>query len=306
MLTVTFTGPDTDFFGSAFFDFASFPFFNVSVTSDSATQIVLQQASTGAITTITGSGFVLDGSDQLVGGTITDIEFSQGGSVNGVYSGADWDAATFYSGLVVIGTAGDPSIYQSLANQQDVYFDARGAIVAPNEGGAYKGFDKKFTLDGSDFRDVFSSGSGNDLLKGFKGNDVFKGKAGNDRLLGGSGKDELIGGSGRDKLFGGKGNDVLNGGGGKDRLSGDKGNDVLTGGGQADAFLFKGNKNEGTDRITDFQDGTDIIRIKKAGFGDVSIDSAGADTEITLASGTKIILEGVNSSLITADDFSFV
>lgn len=290
MLNIVFTGPDTNFFGSAFFNFSSFPFFTVFVTSDSSSQIVMLQAANGATTTFTGSGFVLDGSDQIVAGTITGIEFAQGGSVIGTYDDMIWDGATFYDGLVEIGTSGDTSTYHSLINQQDIYFDARDAVVAPDKGGAIKGFSHKFVFDGSDFRDIVAGGAGRDTLKGFNGNDKLTGKAGNDKLIGGSGKDQLSGGKGKDKIDGGKDNDTLSGGRG------------------ADVFLFKGDKDEGRDRITDFKDGVDLIRIKGLDFDDLTIRKAGggADTKIILDSGTEIILEGVQKSLIDAGDFIFV
>lgn len=123
--------------------------------------------------------------------------------------------------------------------------------------------------------------------------------AGNDALNGGTGDDRLIGGSGKDTLDGGSGTDVIVGG---------KGRDLLSGVGGADSFLFNGSVNEGVNVIVDFEDGRDKIVVENEVFRNITIKSAngGEDTRITFDDGTKIILEDVDSSLISKADFDFI
>ncbi|MBB4020802.1 MULTISPECIES: calcium-binding protein [Actibacterium] len=85
-------------------------------------------------------------------------------------------------------------------------------------------------ITGTDTRDVFSGGAGNDRILGQGGNDKLKGGAGKDVLKGEAGKDTLDGGGGNDTLKGGAGADDLTGAGGKDSLLGEGGNDTLNGG----------------------------------------------------------------------------
>ena len=55
------------------------------------------------------------------------------------------------------------------------------------------------------------------------------------------------------------GDDILTGNNGNDRLFGMGGNDTMTGGAGNDRFIFVASFNNGTDTITDFQDGVDKI-----------------------------------------------
>ncbi|MGV6848086.1 MAG: M10 family metallopeptidase C-terminal domain-containing protein, partial [Marinibacterium sp.] len=103
----------------------------------------------------------------------------------------------------------------------------------------------------------------------------------------------------------GKAADTLDGGKGRDILIGGGGNDVLTGGGKPDTFVF--GKKSGKDRITDFQDGSDILEIAnhKGGFKKLAIADAGNDLEIVHDGGT-ITLEGMAGTKLTKADFDFV
>jgi serralysin len=76
----------------------------------------------------------------------------------------------------------------------------------------------------------------------------------------------LTGNSGANKLYGMVGNDTLNGGNGNDWLEGGAGQDRMTGGSGSDIFVFRngdfGGHTAGTaDRITDFAQGEDHIRL---------------------------------------------
>lgn len=135
-------------------------------------------------------------------------------------------------------------------------------------------------LDGSVSRLTFGAGSGDgaDSLDGGEGHDELHGGAGADTLLGRGGHDTLTGGAQNDLLNGGAGNDVIGGntgadsllgGAGNDTLSGGMGNDTLAGGAGADTFNF--GPYFGSDRIIDFEDDVDTLRLADAfGFDTVS------------------------------------
>jgi VCBS repeat-containing protein len=131
-----------------------------------------------------------------------------------------------------------------------------------------------------------------DTIFGGKGNDQLFGEDGADTLWGGAGDDSLSGGQSRDTLYGEDGNDALNGGAGNDWLEGGGGNDRLTGGSGADTYVFA--KSGGADTITDFQSGTDHIKldgvtVKSSTFSDVD-HSGTLDLVLQLSSGSVTLL----------------
>lgn len=169
-------------------------------------------------------------------------------------------------------------------------------------------------LKGNAGQDRLFGGRGNDDVRGGRGNDRLLGEGGNDRLSGGLGDDDLAGGAGNDILSGGKGGDRLDGGsgmdslegrGGADRLTGGRGNDQLTGGAGADIFVFA--DNAGIDHVTDFADGTDLLRIgdHTGGFAGLAIADRGDDLVIVHDGGT-VVLDDLAGITLTARDFDFV
>ncbi len=157
-------------------------------------------------------------------------------------------------------------------------------------------------VTGNNSRNVINTDLGDDWVSGNGGNDKISTRGGSDTLLGGGGRDKLSGGFGKDVLKGGAGIDTLEGGNGKDKL---------TGGGGDDVFLFQGSVSQGRDVITDFNDGSDVIRVvggSGVGFDDVTLTAiaGGGSTLVELSGGTKIVLRGVDIALIDANDFDFV
>lgn len=157
-------------------------------------------------------------------------------------------------------------------------------------------------------------GTGSDSLAGQAGDDYLDGMAGDDSLLGGHGDDFIDGGDGHDQLFGGRGDDILlgqggddtlDGGQGDDDLGGDGGNDRLTGGGGSDIFSFDLMAGEpGTDSVTDFRRGEDLLWIMGDCAGWSILDSNGddrldgADAAISVdALGLRIALAGLHAGL---------
>ncbi len=101
-------------------------------------------------------------------------------------------------------------------------------------------------------------------------------------------------------------NDVLRGSRYNDTLSGGEGNDTLTGWTGADTFIFA--DNFGDDEITDFEDGSDLIRIDIDGltFADLTITDNNGDVGIAIANHGTITVSNLNASILTEDDFVFV
>lgn len=159
-------------------------------------------------------------------------------------------------------------------------------------------------LNGGAGRDLLNGDAGNDTLNGGAGTDTLNGGGGDDVLNGGAGNDILNGGAGNDKLNSGAGADVLNGGGGRDVLIGGRGNDILTGGTDKDTFVFR--NGDGHDRITDFQDGIDLIEFKSGakGLGDLRITQSGADAVIAYGKDT-ITLQKFDHASLDVGDFLF-
>ncbi|BAY21590.1 FG-GAP repeat-containing protein [Calothrix sp. NIES-2100] len=161
-------------------------------------------------------------------------------------------------------------------------------------------------LVGSIGNDIINGGNGNDTIYGGAGNDSLNGDNGNDILYGdglmdgGAGNDSLNGGNGNDTLYGGGGSDRLNGGNGNDLLYGGAGSDILTGGNGNDIFAFAAG--EGTDTITDFSKGSDLIGLYSGlSFGQLSF--SGNNIKVTSTNEILATLTGINTTTLTAANF---
>jgi serralysin len=128
------------------------------------------------------------------------------------------------------------------------------------------------------------------------------GTATDNRIDGGIGADSLSGAGGNDQLFGMDGNDVLSGG---------TGNDVLRGGAGEDTFVFA--TGFGTDRVTDFTSGSDLIDLRGlaavTSFADLMTDHArqvGSDVWIDAGAGDVLVLRNLTVTGLVVDDFLFL
>ncbi|MDZ8104998.1 MAG: Ig-like domain-containing protein [Nostoc sp. DedQUE12a] len=133
-----------------------------------------------------------------------------------------------------------------------------------------------------------------DRLFGGNGNDHLNGTPGNDYLKGGNGKDSLNGGNGNDTLLGGNGND---------RLSGGFGNDTLTGGNGKDKFVLA--PTQGTDTITDFCKGTDLIGLS-GGLSFSQLSFSGHNIIVTATDEILASLTGINTTTLTTANFTII
>lgn len=199
-------------------------------------------------------------------------------------------------------------------------------------------------LNGTAANDYMIAHRGNDQLNGLAGNDVLKGAADNDRLNGGPGGDLLEGdngfdiasyagsaagvavnlltgvGSGGDAegdrlrsiegLIGSAHADTLIGDNKSNWFDGGGGEDTITGHGGSDLFAFT--NSSGNTTITDFVPGAgseDVLDFgghsAVDGPSDLTVTPLGSDTKITLPGDKTILLKGVSSSALHADDYRF-
>ena len=142
---------------------------------------------------------------------------------------------------------------------------------------------------------IEDGGNGKDSLNGTPGDDVLSGGNGKDSLNGGAGDDILSGGNGKDSLFGEAGDDQLTGGRSKDLLVGGSGNNQLTGGKAKDTFGVL--DTDGVDRITDFEQGKDLLGL----MGDLAF---GENIVTEVVSGETIISTGDQTLARLTGEFS--
>ncbi|MDJ0862646.1 MAG: calcium-binding protein [Gammaproteobacteria bacterium] len=187
-------------------------------------------------------------------------------------------------------------------------------------------------VSGRGGNDVVWGNSGNDLLWGNEGDDIVLGNTGEDVIFGGKGNDILWGGQhddiilgnlgndiifanlGNDVVFGGQGADYIHGGSGNDTLYGNKGNDTLIGGLGNDKFVF--GPESGNDRIEGYEGagnalGDEILISSAIMDSDQEVlDAVSEDGDgnavIDLGGGNDITLVGVDSDLLSGQDFGFI
>ncbi|UWP93936.1 hypothetical protein K3X13_15765 (plasmid) [Aliiroseovarius crassostreae] len=247
-----------------------------------------------------------DGEDRLFGGAGDDV----------LAGGNGWDQLT--------GGAGNDRVWAG--NGRDVAWLGSGDDIFQDNG-----------QGGDNGRDTVYGGSGKDLIKGGAGDDQFYGDSGDDTISGGDGNDVLSGGSEWDQLSGGAGNDRVWGGNGCDRVwlgdgndtfydntqTGENGadsiwggsgsdtihlgggNDLVSGGADADVFVWNTTQSTGADRITDFQDGLDLLQMSGVSFADLTINSTADGALVSWSTGSVLLLD-VEIANITADDFVFI
>ncbi len=266
------------------------------------------------------------GDDALNGGAGNDIMIG-GQGADAFHGGTGDDWAYYFSSKAAITV--------DLSNNTASGGDAAGDTFTSVERILGSRHDDTITGDGA--VNYLNGNVGNDALNGGAGNDFLRGGSGADALNGGTGNDwayytsshtavtidlgnntasggeaagdtftsvERILGSLHDDTITGDGADNhLNGHFGDDTLSGGAGNDVLRGGHGADTFVF--NDNDGADRIADFEDGVDLLAIAGSTFDALSITDTIGGTSIDYGTGT-IELSGVDTTMLSADDFIFV
>ncbi|UWQ03416.1 M10 family metallopeptidase C-terminal domain-containing protein (plasmid) [Aliiroseovarius crassostreae] len=278
------------------------------------------QAGSNGADTVYGGG----GHDKINGGGGNDVFYGDagndtlsGGDGDDVLSGGtDWDQLTGGNGNDRI-WAGNGRDKAWMGNGDDIFYD--NDQTGTNAVDTVYGGAGKDRINGGGGDDAFYGDSGNDTLFGGEGNDILSGGTDWDQLSGGNGNDRVWAGNGSDKVWLGGGNDTFfdntqTGSNGKDTVYGGLGDDTInlgggddwaSGGAGADTFVWNADQNTGADLISDFEDGTDILKMKNITFAELSISQTANGAEVSWDNGS-ILLEGVASSAITADDFVFV
>jgi Ca2+-binding RTX toxin-like protein len=126
-----------------------------------------------------------------------------------------------------------------------------------------------------------------------------------------SGVNAVRGSNYNDTINGNSSANALDGGAGNDLINGKTGSDMLTGGAGNDTFVF--GQNDGTDTITDFTIGQDVIQLNGifdsagdpnfAAFLNSIQHMADGDHSMQVHSGTNITLTAVNVNQFHASDF---
>jgi len=267
----------------------------------------------------------MGGNDNIDGGADNDsifgnegTDFIQGDAGNDtIYAGKDNDT--------VVGGDGDDFLSGDIGNDIVAGGGANDTIFGGKDDDILLGEDGQDYILGNLGNDTINAGNGNDVALGNEGADLIFGFQGNDTLYGGKENDSLDGGEGNDLLFGdnendvicgdigndtmygGKGNDILSGGAGSDFLSGDVGDDTLSGGSGSDVFTL--NQSLGSDIITDFRKGEDLIGLNSdLSFAQLSISSSNNETLISVTDTNQLLatLNGVVAGTLDANDFMSV
>ncbi|NET17574.1 MAG: transporter substrate-binding domain-containing protein, partial [Okeania sp. SIO1H6] len=190
-----------------------------------------------------------------------------------------------------LGEEVSPQEQEELGSGDDVYEIQPSTLEDHPDGFQAGGGNDRVT--GSIRSDSISGGQGEDTISGNDGEDVIAGGPGDDYLYGKDDDDILEGRPGNDRLFGGPGDDELKGGQGRDNLNGGPGNDILTGNASKDKFVFATNEEFdtealGSDLITDFNPGHDMIVLDKDTFTTLESESGtGFSIETEFASVTN-------------------
>jgi Ca2+-binding RTX toxin-like protein len=216
---------------------------------------------------LTGTGFSVDGDGNPTGGTASSFEVFKNGESVSTFEFLQPFAITALLDAIEAGT-GDT--YSPIA------YEAFSQLLVPSFG---------FLIGtGSAGADTFYSSLGDDEIDANAGNDVFFMLEGDDQLDGDAGRDlidaryvssavtiDLAAGTATyggftatltsiEDVIGSDDDDTIKGSGAKNWLFGSEGNDMLFGRGGKDTFAFMAD--DSTDRINDFQDGTDKIDLK--------------------------------------------
>ena len=245
----------------------------------------------------------------------SDTVYGVGGNAGGYYDtefGADW-------GFTIIDDGGTDTINFSSETANQI------VSLVPEAISSVGGLVGNMIIMRDTIIENFFSGSGNDELTGNSAGNWFKGGGGTDTIWGGAGDDNLNGNGKDDIIYGQGGNDVLRGGSGADQLFGGIGNDVLrggigrdklTGGAGADTFVFK--EGWAVDRINDFEDDIDTIKLDSALLGGLTDPQQILDTyasvqtnlggveyiEFVFGNGDKLKVFGVSDISLLENDIT--
>jgi Ca2+-binding RTX toxin-like protein len=251
-----------------------------------------------------------DGDDLLEGGEGHDMLYGEAGA-DRLFGGSGNDTLYGSSGTDLIeGNSGEDIIFGGDDNDKLNGGSGNDLLVGGKGSDSLEGGTGDDTIWTSEQSDGFFSGSAESISEdseeihsrnhasGGDGNDLIIGNIGYDRIHGQEGDDTIFGRHGRDEIFGGAGDDILSGGPDDDRISGGPGRDI---------FVMR--PGDGTDRITDFENGAsaeqgDKIDITAYGMGydDILFEADPGGLRVRLGSDV-VILWGVAAESLEAHNF---
>lgn len=285
-----------------------------------------------------------DGHDNLIGGAGDDTLIGGAGN-DAMRGGAGNDLLRGVDGIDTAIYVGNGAMRVDLSNQSWQFTgQGRDMLLGIENLRSGGGHDR---LTGDAGSNILNAGAGNDTLIGGAGHDTLIGGAGADSLIGGAGHDVywidhlgdrtveqagggidrilsvinvdlarpggvyahienvVLGGAGHISGFGNAGANLLMGNGGANVLAGRGGDDRLTGNGGADVFIF--GRGDDQDRIMDFQDGVDRLRLQ--GFADVETlaqarahaTQTGADVVFDFGDGDRLVVQGMSVDALMDD-----
>jgi Ca2+-binding RTX toxin-like protein len=238
---------------------------------------------------------VMNSVDPTIGGSVVTLSSDSSNLGSAIIAGLS--EATTNVDIAVVGddygfiTSVTPSSYTSVQGPDTVTFD-----VTMEEPASYG--NDTVTLQVPNFGEV-----------------VLNFDFGTEDLVGTAGRDTLTGNNYANTISGLERADTISGMGGDDILIGGLGDDLLSGGLGNDTFVFENAVNfRGTDTVTDFVKGSDILQLSGYGavaFGDLGLSDDGAgNAEVMVNDGAAddpiIVLLGVDFNTLDASDFTFV
>ena len=268
--------------------------------------------------TITNNGDT-DAEIEAIANDILDLDSAfRGNFVGQTIAAGDSITATFMTTLpdlvsTTVGTADGDTL-----NGEQMLVSGEMSVTAANAAGSTTVtethevlVDARDTIAGDLGEDVIFGSGADDILRGdlnqrdsqvgIGHDDIIHGGAGNDRIGGKGGNDQLFGDEGDDQIWGDDGDDLLRGGLGNDTLTGDD----SSGGQGSDTFVLA--IGEGTDTITDFEVGTDLIGLADGlSFGQLDIAQVGNDAQIAVGNEILAVLQGTDASELLAPSFQVV
>ncbi|KAG1650313.1 Iron-regulated protein FrpA [Nymphon striatum] len=297
-----------------------------------------QMTGTAAELTLTGS------SDLSVTGTVADDVILSGSGDDTLLGNLGKDSLSGSDGADLInGGLGADTLDGGAQNDTINAGDSNDSVDGGDGDDLLNGQNQQDTINGGTGNDTLNGANGGDVLNGEDGDDSLNGGVGNDTLNGGDGNDTILGpeperhaaggdgsgsaagringGLGADTLDGGTGNDTLNGGdsndsvdGGdgddllrgqnqQDTITGGLGNDTLYGGAGGDTFVFA--DGWGSDEIIGFE-AFNTEDVDLSGVTNITDFTDLVANHLVDMGGTAMIVDGVDSILLTGVDFADV
>ncbi|MGF1490863.1 MAG: DUF4347 domain-containing protein [Microcoleaceae cyanobacterium] len=243
------------------------------------------------------------GNDTLLGDLGDDILLGDSAELEAITVGGQDLLAGGFGNDTLSGNHGNDTLLGGEGQDQMFGGEADDLMFGELGNDALQGGAGNDTLCGNEGEDTLIGDLGTDESVGSGGSqDILCGGAGDDQIFGNGGEDYLCGDLGNDLLHGGQDDDTLMGGEGNDELHGDDGNDTLVGGNGQDQFVLSPER--GSDVITDFTQGEDLIVLDGVTFDQLTLEQSPEGTLVRFGEDILATLEGVESDLLTLEDFT--